>query len=109
MSLTNAKVGDVLLVERQHNAYLTKVDRTTTTLVFCGMMRFNRRGAQSPRMQWDYTRARIATEEDVAKVKEATHRQQCIKAIIDMCQNVNTLRKMTTEKLEQLARVLEDT
>jgi hypothetical protein len=109
MSLTNTKAGDLLLVERQHDEYLTKVDRTTATFVFCGAVKFNRQGHPVPRQRWDYTHARIATKEDIAKVKEETRRRQCISVILAKCQNVNELRKMSTEKLVRLSVILETT
>jgi hypothetical protein len=108
MSLTNAKVGDVLLVGQQHGSRLETVDRTTKTLVYCGTTKFNRRGDRSPRTRWDYTHARIATVEDIAEVEEETRRRQCIHAILAKCENVNILRKMATAKLVRLVAVLEE-
>lgn len=108
MSLTNANVGNVLLVTSGADSIrLETVTRTTDTLVYCNVSKFNRRGDCSPRRKWDYTHARLATVADIAKVEEETRRRRCIHAILDKCQNVNLLNKMKTETLSQLAAILE--
>jgi len=105
--LTDAKVGDVLLVGGS-NPYLSTVTKTTKTLVCCGSTKFNRQGRLTPRQKWDYTHARIATEIDVAQVKEEIHRRQCINVILAKTGNINDLRAFSTKKLICLVAVLEN-
>ena len=103
--LRDAKFGDVLLIDRMNDDYLTTVTKVTKTLVYCGATKYNRQGRQSPRQKWDYTHARIATAEDVARVKEEIRRQQCIHTLLAL--NVNVLKTFSTEKLSSLVAALE--
>ena len=100
----------MLCVETQYDCLdLVRVDRTTKHRVYCGVWTFDRSGRVYPRQKWNYTRARIATVDDAAKVEEETRRRRCISVILAKCDNINELRKLTTEKLVKLALILETT
>ena len=104
--LTNAKVGDTLLIRSPHNSFLATVDRTTKTSVFCGARKFNRHGYEVPREKWHGVWAKIASAEDIAAAQEKDRRDRCIHVILEWN---NKLRELVTEKLERLAAILEDT
>lgn len=96
-NLENVNVGDKLFVSNGWIGYLETVERLTNTLVITKVHRFARKsGRLSGSTCWDALYARIATDEDVAKVR----REQMIRKCRDVDFSI-----LTNTQLEQILEI----
>lgn len=108
--LTNAKVGDVLVVGYHNFGYdrLETVTRVTRMRVFCGGISYTRSGVTRPKNYGATFHAKIASPADIARIHEESERREYIRVICDAA-NPTVLQRLDTLTLRRLVHLLKTT
>ncbi len=110
--LENVQVGDTLILNgrgRASDAHIVKVDRLTKTQIIINSNRFRKFDGRvvGGGSIWNSLSVTIPREGEIKKIQEARLRLQLEHSINDACQ-IQLVRKMSLDTLQQLSKILEN-
>lgn len=110
MNLESVQVGDTLIWHGRHysDSRVVKVDRLTKTQIVIDLSKFRKSDGYNvgDKNVWSKARVTIPKEGEIKKIQEARLHQKLIYAVNGACQ-IDKLRDMTLEQLQQLNTLLE--
>lgn len=100
--LEGVKPGDLLLVTRYSDEWLSKVDRVTATLAICGNTKYRiNDGQPTPRDRWSTCRAHTPDADDIERVRRKVLRNELVK-ILESRDAKELWSSLTLAKVKQL-------
>ena len=101
-NLENVKVGDLLLINDRWGEVVAVVERLTATLIVTGNgYRINRKsGCVHGGGQWNHISVRIASQEDVDRVRRGRYRVEMINKCGKIC-----FSNLSDSQLEQILEI----